>query len=173
MKFVLLTTTLALLLCGCGAAETFETVEDEYLQPAMAPMQQVVVLLPEDISMAVMENDQTGTLYLCDGYTVTLQTLPGGNLEQTLRETTGFSREQLGAIQTQQEGITRTQCVWTAAGEEEEQVGRLTVLDDGNYHYVLACMTDASRAESLHDVWQELFDSFRLVSPGEDLYTGS
>ena len=173
MKKLVIVILTVFLLAGCGSRQTFETVDDEYLQSVMAPVQQVVVSLPEDASVAVMESDQTGTLYLCDGYTATLQTLPGGNLDQTLKEITGFSRERLHPIQTTLDGVTSTHCVWTAIGEKEEQVGRLTVLDDGNYHYVLACMADASQTESLQGVWQELFDSFRLISPEVDLHTGS
>ena len=121
-------------------------------------------------STAVVAGD---TVYLCDGYTVTLHTCQAGDLDKTLREATGFSKDALKLIQTESAGVERTQCVWTAAGEAEEQVGRLTVLDDGNYHYVLTCMAGASQTQRLQPVWQELFDSFRLVGADVDLSIGS
>ena len=52
-------------------------------------------------------------------------------------------------------------------------MGRAAILDDGSYHYVLTCMTDASNAHALQESWQTLFDSFTLAEPGEDPYTGS
>ena len=165
---------LALLLTGCNStAETVETLTDEYIQPVMATMQQAVMVLPEDASLTVMESDSGDIVYLCDGYTITLHTCQAGDLDKTLREATGFSKDALKLIQTESAGVERTQCVWTAAGESEEQVGRLTVLDDGNYHYVLTCMAGASQTQRLQPVWQELFDSFRLVGADVDLSIGS
>ena len=160
-------------LTGCSSQETFETVTDDYVQPVMAQMQQIMVSLPIDAAVTVLEEASAGTIYLCDGYTVTVQTTEAGDLQRTLKETTGFSEEDLRTIQTQHSGLTRTEGVWTAAGEQEDQLGRFAVLDDGNYYYILTCMADASRAGELQPVWQELFDSFRLVSPGTELHTGS
>ena len=173
MKKFLLLAGLMLLLTGCGSQETFETVTDDYVQPVMAQMQQILVSLPVDATVEVLENDNQGTIYLCDGYTVTVHTAEAGDLEKTLYTATGFSAENLPVIQTKYGGVTRTDSVWTAAGENEEQVGRVAVLDDGSYHYVLTCMTDASKMEELQPVWGELFDSFRLVSAQMDLNTGS
>ena len=39
---------LAVLLCGCGAKETFETVADDLVQPVMASPRQITVQLPEN-----------------------------------------------------------------------------------------------------------------------------
>lgn len=173
MKKCLILVGLVFLLTGCGSQPTLETVTDEYVQPVMAQMQQVLVSLPEDASVAVLEDETAGTIYLCDGYTVTLQTTQAGDLTKTLQSATGFSKEDLRLIQTQYGGLTRTDGVWTAAGEQEDQLGRFAVLDDGSYHYVLTCMMDASRTQSLQPVVDELFDSFRLVSSEIDLNTGS
>ena len=173
MKKYLLFTILAILLTGCGSKQTLETVTDEYVQPVMAQMQQIAVSLPMDATVSVLEEASAGTIYLCDGYTVTVQTTEAGDLQRTLQETTGYSAEELRTIQTQCGDLTRTEGVWTAAGEQEEQLGRFAVLDDGNYHYVLTCMVDVSRVEQLQPTWQDLFDSFRLVSPGTELNTGS
>ena len=173
MKKCLILMLAALLLTGCAAEETAETVSDVYIQPVMSTMQQAVVSLPTDASVSVLENEDTGTIYLCDGYTVTLNSLPGGDLDQTLRQTTGFGKEDLALMETESGGIKRIHGVWTDAGETEQQVGRVMVLDDGSYHYVLTCMTDASRMKQLQPVWQDLFDSFRLVSPDYEINTGS
>lgn len=173
MKKYLLFTIVAMLLTGCGSKQTLETVTDDYVQPVMAQMQQIAVSLPMDATVSVLEETSAGTIYLCDGYTVTVQTTEAGDLRRTLQETTGYSLDELRTIQTQYGDLTRTEGVWTAAGEQEEQLGRFAVLDDGNYHYVLTCMADVTRVEELQSTWQDLFDSFRLVSPGTELNTGS
>lgn len=173
MKKCLVLMGLMLLLSGCGSEPTFETVNDENIQPVMAPMQKIMVSLPVDAAVTVLEEETAGTIYLCDGYTVTIHTAASGDMQKTLRSTTGFSKEELRTVQTEYGGLIRTEGVWTAAGENGEQVGRFAVLDDGSYHYVLACMADASVTEELQPVWQELFDSFQVVSSQTELYTGS
>ena len=162
MKKCCVLVALALLLTGCGVQETFETVADVYVQPVSVKVGDVSIMLPEDASVAVLENPDAGTLYLCDGYTLTLQTLQAGDLDRTLRQVTGFSRENLTLMQTTDTSCKRYECVWSAAGEAEDQVGRATVLDDGNYHYVLTVMAGASKAGELNDAWREIFDSFCL-----------
>lgn len=173
MKKYLILLFVVFLLTGCAAEETFETLGDVPLQTVMAPVQSPVYTLPEETILSVMESEDTGTIYLCDGYTVTVQALPAGDLDRTLRSATGFSKEDLTLLETQTEGIRRVQCAWASAGEGEEQVGRMTLLDDGNYHYVLTCMADASRAHDLQPAWQELMESFRLLSAEVTEHTGS
>lgn len=174
MKKYLIVCITLLFLSGCsGEEQTLETISDTFDQPVLAQMQQAVVALPEDASVTVLETENSGAVYLCDQFTVTLQTVPGGDLGRILKETTGFEKEELTLMQTQQDGLIKTQCVWVCAAEEGEQVGRLSVLDDGSYHYVLTCMADAQKAPQLQKTWQDLFDSFRLVSGDTELNTGS
>ena len=173
MKKCLVLVGLVLLLTGCGSEPALETVTDEYVQPVMAQKQQILVSLPADTAVTVLEEESAGTIYLCDGYTVTLQTTESGDLNKTLYTATGFSKDDLRLVQTQYGGLTRTEGVWTAAGESGDQVGRVAVLDDGSYHYALTCMTDASQTQTLQPVMEDLFDSFRLVSAEMDLNTGS
>lgn len=154
---------LAALLAGCGAQESFETVADEHLLPVSATVGEVSLALPEEAKVPAMKNTDGSELYLCDGYALTLQTLAAGNLGRTVAEATGFSKEDLQIIQTRQGAIKRYETVWTAAGESEPQVGRLCILDDGNYHYVLTAMAGASGAGDLQKVWNDIFSSFRLV----------
>ena len=160
-------------LLGCSAQESFETVSDEYVQPVAAVMQQAALRLPEGAAVAVMQNDETGSIYFCDDYTITLQTLDSGDLKETLYTATGFEEDQLKVIETNCGTAKRYDCVWASAGEGEEQIGRVAILDDGNYHYVLTCMTGASNAQALQDQWQDLFSSFCITEPGTDPYTGS
>ena len=152
---------LMLLLCGCRA-EDMETVMDSFDIPVLAPAGQLVLSLPEEASVPTMESVEGGKLYLCDGYTLTVQTFSSGDLSNTLRQTTGFTSDQITMIQTQQNGVRRYACVWSAAGEGGDQVGRAVILDDGNYHYAVCVMADFEAAGNLTDTWQELLDSVKL-----------
>ena len=79
---------LALALGGCGSSEVMETVGDEYVVAAMAAPRQIQVQLPGEAALPAMEND-SARLYLCRDYEIALQTLTGGDLDETLRSVTG------------------------------------------------------------------------------------
>jgi len=154
---------LVCMLSGCGAQEAFETVNDTLMQPEQAAEKQVMLSLPEDAAAPAMESDTAGKLYLCDGYSVTVQTLESGDLQGTIKETTGFDRAALPIIETVQGEVRRYECVWTTTGETEDQIGRFALLDDGSYHYVVTVMADASKAGQLTNQWNQLFSSFSLT----------
>lgn len=164
MKKCWILLVLTLFLTGCGAQQTFETVSDVQNVSAMAQMQQVELALPKEAATASMENPDAGKIYLCDGYTLTVQTMEAGDLDRTLRQLTGYSREQLTVMETQRSGIARYESVWTAAGEGGDQIGRAVILDDGSYHYAVTVMGDFTTAGDLTPVWQEILGSVKLVS---------
>lgn len=166
MKKCWIMLALALLLPGCGTQETMETVSDVYDAPVMAQVQQVELTLPEGAAVPSMENPEAGRIYLCDGYTLTVQTGEAGDLDKTLRQVTGYKKEQLTLMETQRGGVTRYECAWSAAGEGGDQVCRAVILDDGSYHYAVTAMTDSAKAGELTAVWQGILDSVRLVSTG-------
>ena len=154
---------LSVLLSGC-AARDFETVMDTQPILETQPAAAIHLQLPEDAALAVLEDDTVGKIYLCEGYEISVQTLAGGDLERTLREITGFTKDRLTVMKTEQDAIHRYDCVWSSAGETGQRVGKLAILDDGTFHYVVSVMTDASVAESLQDRFDDLFRSFTLVS---------
>lgn len=152
----------ALCLSGCGQVRVFETVSDSYIAPQ--PVAKTVsVRLPEDAAAPVSVNETGDQLYLCDGYSITVQTLSGGDLDRTIRTVTGYSRDVLTVMHQQQGGISRYDCVWSCAGEGGDQVGRTAILDDGSYHYVLSVMAPSGNAGALEKGWQSLFQSFRVA----------
>lgn len=173
MNRLILIAGLLLLLTGCAAQTTFETVEDVYVQPVSEQTHQMTLALPDNASALTVQSDEGGNLYFCDGYTLSVQVMQSGDLEETLRQTTGFGKDQLQPLQTQYGQVKRYDCVFACAGEGEDQIGRAAVLDDGVNHYVLCCMAEASQAQQLQSQWQELFSSFRLLSQEELLRTGS
>lgn len=149
-----------LLLSGCAAVETFETVSDELVQPVMAQERKITVSLPEEAVAAVVEAGDGSKLYLCDGYTVCLQTMEAGDLQRTIRSLSGFDRDQLTVLERKCDGGQRYEWVWSAAGEGGDQLCRATVLDDGAYHYCLTAMADAEAGATVQGTWDTVFSSF-------------
>ena len=161
MKKYVLFLLILVLLTGCGSEATFETVADEWVQSAAAPVREILVTLPEDAAVSVSESEY-GCLYQCDGYEIAIQTLEAGDLDATLRTVTGYSREDLTVMETKLADIRRYDLVWSCMGEQGELVGRARVLDDGNYHYVLTVLAQADRAAELEGVIADLFRSYAL-----------
>jgi len=161
MKKLCVFLLLCLLLTGCSARETFETIDDVHGEQPLAAPREVVLTLPENAAAQAIQSDY-GQLYFCDGYEITLQTVPAGNLDATLRKLTGFGSDGLTVVETGLTENARYECVWTAAGEGGDMVGRAVVLDDGQYHYCLTAMAGADKAGRLRETWQSLFDSFTL-----------
>lgn len=153
---------ISLLLTGCGTSAVWETVSDADNSPVMAQMQELKLTLPGDAAVETIENGQEEKIYLCDGYTVAAQTLSGGDIEKTLRDISGFSKDQLTVMETQSQNVKRYECVWAAAGEAEDQVARAVVLDDGVYHYAVTVMAPFSTAGDLSAVWQSILSSVQL-----------
>jgi hypothetical protein len=153
---------ITVLLTGCGSTKTFETVSDELLQPVMGQQEQIVLSVPNSASTEVMEAEDGGKLYLCDGYTMAVQTLDGGDMDRTVRTLCGYPSETLTLLQTRDGAWSRYEWVWVSAGEGGEQLGRAAVLDDGQYHYCVSVMSEASDASALEPEWDAVFASFSI-----------
>lgn len=162
MKRLVLFLISVLLLYGCGKTETLETIADEMLLPVVAQPREIWVSLPEGSVLPAMESE-SGTIYLCEEYDVAVQTLSSGDLDATLRSVTGYGADDLTVIQTQEGDVEKYEFVWTMAGELGQRIGRATILDDGNYHYVLSATIDAENIAEYQEVWNGIFESFKLV----------
>ncbi len=162
MKILVCTIVLVALLSGCRAEETFETVADVPNEPVLAPLGQICLQLPDHAGTPVINKEDGGKLYLCDGYVLTCQTLEGGDLEATVRDLSGFQAEDLTIWTTRSDQLRRHEWVWSAIGEEGDQLCRAVVLDDGSYHYCLTAMAKADAAGKLEEEWDQIFDSFSL-----------
>lgn len=160
MKKWLLVMVMPLLLWGCGAEETFETIADEQILPVMATPRQICVELPQDTVAPVLtsENEQ---IYLCDDHEIILETLPAGDLRATIRAISGHEKEDLTVMQTQWDTVSRYEFVWTAMGERGQRLGRAVILDDGQYHYCMSVLEDTEGKDSKTD-WNPVFSSFGL-----------
>ena len=152
---------LMILLTGCGAEQTFETVADELMIPVMAQPRFVCVDLPGETALPVIENDH-GRIYVCNDYEIVLQTVESGDLEETIQMVSGMSQNDITMMETGSEGIDRYDFVWAAAGEGGDQTGRAAILDDGNYHYCLSVLRFAED-EKTQINWDQVFSSFQLA----------
>lgn len=161
MKKLCVLMIIALLLCGCGAEQTFETVADEMVQQVMAQPREVSLTLPEETLLPAMESDGR-TLYLCSGYDVAVQTFSGGDLDATVRQVSGFGAEELTIMETKAGENQCYEFVWTAATDLGEQVGRAMILDDGIYHYTVTATAPAEKAAEYQEMWNGMFESVNL-----------
>ena len=173
MKKLWVIPLIALLLAGCGGEKSLETITDVQDTPVVSTTQKILVQLPPELSTPALQNGENGTLYLCEDYSVVVQTLEGGDLARTIHSATGMKKEDLQILKTQQGDAKRYQWVWTSGGEKGTQVGRGCVLDDGAYHYVLTALVDEDLAKEVQPAWKEIFASFRLTTEKEDISTGS
>ena len=159
---ILCVVLIAFMLGGCGAQQGWETVDDPWVE-VVAPCREVEMKLPAEAAIPVLHNPDEGKLYVCDGYTVTVQTFEGGDLDATMRQLTGFSRENLTCMQTQEAGVKEYACVWSSVGEGGDYVARAVILDDGNYHYAVSVMADFAAAGELAQTWQGILSSVTLT----------
>lgn len=149
------------MLTGC-ASPTFETLGDIPHQQVAAPTPRKVVLtLPEEAQQAVWSQNGD-TMYLCDDYTIHLQTLNAGDLQGSIRQISGFDREKLTVMESVCGDHDRYEWVWTAPGEGGDAVFRCVLLSDGDFHYALTVSADATEAGGLTDQWNALLGSFCL-----------
>ncbi len=173
MKKLLIIPLIVLLLCGCSKETMLETVNDEQAEQVLAAVQRVQLHLPPELSTPALQSQENGTLYLCDDYSVTVQTLQSGDLIKTIRSTTGLDKENLQIQTTRQGTVKRHQFMWTANGEQGTEVGRTCILDDGVYHYVLTALAGEEAAGQVQETWREIFASFCLATEREPVSTGS
>ena len=155
----------AVVLTGCVNAPELETMNEDFVMPEAVPGQ-ILLSLPGDAGEEALCATADRQLYICENYTIAVQTLPGGDLKRTLQSVTGFDPSALTVVQTRKDGLDSYQTVWTAAGEGGDQLGRAQILSDGNFHYVLSVMADCTVAGTLTDAWQTLFDSFGVSRIG-------
>ncbi len=148
-----------MLLVGCGS-ETFETVDDEVVQGVISSAPDLSIQVEEG---AVVLQTEGGTLYICDGYDVSLQVFPSGNLDHTVKELCGIPSTQLNLVQARLDERNYYTWVWCSMGENGEMVGRTAVFDDGKWHYCISFLTGAADAQALIPAWNAILDSVNFT----------
>ena len=163
MKKIAMGLMLALLLSGCGAKDTLETVADDIpLQPVLAEPAEISVRLPDNAVSPVLESESE-QVYLSEDYEIAIETRVSGDIGATITALTGFDPDQLTVMHTKQDGADRYEFVWVSAGETGERLGRAVVLDDGSYHYCMSVLRDAENQKKSQVVWSDVFSSFALA----------
>lgn len=159
MKKLIVFMLCLLILTGCSATETFEQIGDVYAPAVQTDPREIQLQLPVDASSGVFSGG-TGRLYFCEGYEIVVETLAGGNLNQTIRNSTGYDMDRITVIEVpQSDDFKRYECVWVTTGEEGEMVGRSVIIDDGAYHYCVCVSALSANAGSLQNTWTELLRS--------------
>ena len=160
MRKLLILIALAAILTGCAAEDTMETVADE---PVMAEsaMKEIHMELPDETVLPVMQTD-TGEIYICSDFEVSVETLRGGDIQRTVEMLTGFGMEDVTVMETTAGGRTRYDLAWSCMGETGAEVGRAAVLSDGQYHYCLTVMTAQENAAAYNEMFNGMFESFTL-----------
>lgn len=130
----------------------------------MAQPRQIQVDLPEGALAPVLDSDSE-QVYLSDDYEIIVETLSAGDVNATVEHLSGYSRDNLTLMQTQQGDVDRYEFVWASTGEDGERLGRAVILDDGNYHYCMSVLRDANPEGKSQIVWDNVFSSFRLSEP--------
>ena len=151
----------ALLLAGCGAEETLETITDEIVTPVSAQVREIYLELPAEAASPTVESGGD-RLYQCQNYEIYVQTLPGGDLNGTIQTLCGYEKEDLTVMQTQKDGYDCYEFVWAAMGDSGDLVGRAMILSDGSYHYCVSVLGDADWTLENQIYWGDLFNSFTL-----------
>lgn len=165
MKKWLLLLPMVMLLMGCGQQEVFEQVEDVF--QVAAPLPGTVSLdIPNEAMVTALAQSKDSAIYFCDGYTLTVQTLPGGDMDRTVTEVTGYTQKQITLLHTAIGEVDRYEGTWTCMGEGGDQVGRLILLDDGDHHYAVTVMAPADKAGELSLIWDSVLDSVTLDNTG-------
>ena len=153
---------IGLLLCGCTSQETLETISDEIVAPVMAQPREISVRLPDNTLAPVLDSEAQ-QIYISEQYEIAIETLSAGDVNATVQNLSGYSKDQLTVMETQWEDITRYEFVWVSTGEQGDRLGRAVILDDGQYHYCLSVLRDAAETESCQVVWRDVFGSFTLT----------
>lgn len=156
MKKLLIVLMLLPLLCGCGE-KTYETMGDIYAPETEAP-KKIALSLPETAAAQTV-GGAGGTIYFCDGYTVTVETFPGGDLGRTVTALTGYPADKVTLLRRDQGGVKGYRCVWSCLGEGGEQMASACILDGGAYHYAVTVMTGAEEMGQWAETFGEILSS--------------
>lgn len=163
LKRICVILAFVLLLSGCGAQETVETVSDELVAPVMAQPREISVRLPEGAIAPVLEGEGC-QIYMSEDYEIAIETLASGDLESTVEKLSGYNKDSLTVMETKQGETDRYDFVWVSTGERGDRLGRAVILDDGQYHYCMSVLRDASSVEDTQIVWSDVFQSFELTA---------
>lgn len=163
---------LAAAMTGCGAQDTWETVDDVLpAEPvsAFAGAYRLGFAIPQDAQVIEQtENGEACVYGQTDGaYEITAQTMLSSTPDGAIRRLTGFAPEQLPVIKTKRFGLNEYQLVWYSLDEDGGRLCRADVLCDGALCYVLTFSVREELSAQYADTAREVFASLSLNAPTE------
>ncbi len=160
MKLWISILLLAAVLTGCSSP-VYETMGGVvHVGQEIHTPRNILLEIPQDATVLTVSG--TDMLYVCDGYTMSLQNLPAGDLASTIEMLSGYTPDRLTIVESLCGDHKRYDWVWVAAGEGGDVLCRAAVLDDGKFHYSLCVTAEANAVADLSQSWNDLFSSFCL-----------
>ncbi len=171
MKKLLLFSLCALLLAGCAAEPTWETVDDTLESVAQTsaigeePFQ-IIFSVPMDAVLETFSQTDTRTVYTqADGdYEIEALVLPTSDIDEVIAELTGFSPDVVETIQTKRFEMPEYRFVWYSESDEGGYLRRADVLTDTEYSYALIFSAREETGTTYHACMNEVLDSFGLYT---------
>lgn len=146
---------------GCQKGEDLEVIADDWKETLVQEPAHVQFNVPDDVSLEVMSGNDW-KVYQGDYYQILVQHYPSGDLDRTLKDICGYTKEDLTVIEITGEDIDKYLFGWSAVSEEGELVGRCAVLDDGRFHYCLSVLVNAEKSGELRGIIDSVFASYSI-----------
>lgn len=161
MKIGLLLLITALVLSGCTAEPTFETIgnvwENSHAEELPASIE---FGLPDDIVMEVMESDDNCRSYQIGDWMLWTEICNGGDIAATMKMLTGMEDAEMISHPSGMYSCHET--AWAVTEEEGEYVMRAAVIPKGAYHYCLSMKAPVEDARQMGEVFSQILENVYL-----------
>jgi hypothetical protein len=161
----------ALLLAGCAAEPTWETVNDTIEDAATVAAlgeepYQIIFSVPMDAVLETFSQSDTRTVYTqADGeYEIEAMVLPTASIDEVVAELTGFAPDAVQTIKTERFSMPEYRFVWYSSSDEGGYLCRASVLTDAEYSYALVFSAREETGTTYRDCMNEVMDSFGLYT---------
>ena len=165
MKKGIAALVLCLCLTGCGQ-KSFETMSDVWPEQPAPAKREMLVVLPADAASPTMTDNNGSCVYVCQEYDIHQTVMESGDLRKTVKTLTGIELEDIYFVSTRTDNAKRYDGTFCTTGETGQELCRITVLDDGNYHYCLLIQAPAAQYEMLRETIEACALSFYLGVSG-------
>lgn len=156
---------LAAACCGCAAATTWETVDDEIIE-ASGPAEEPYIItfgIPSDVEVEPL-TDGTRSLYVQeDGdYEILSDVLTAANHEEAIELVSGFAPDELDVVETTRFGLPQYRFAWVSESDEGSYVSQAAVVEDGSYYYALVFSAREEVGNTYDECAEAVFSSFGI-----------
>ena len=145
------------MLCGCGAQPVWERVEDEL--PAAVNFYEMNLDLPSDA--VLLEEQADCKLYQSGDLEITTSSFSAQNLQDAVKQLSGFEPQNLNILQTTSGGMEEYQFAWYAETAEGGRIFRADLIMDETRCYAVVCSGPES-AGNFHEQSRQVIAAFSL-----------